>query len=305
MRRSSGRSRRQGSYVKACCAAPSTGRAAGTTSSSIPGSGPEAPPDQSPPPYDLGGLSYFERLRALSRERHSLLCVGLDPDPDRIAGGAAGALRHCQEVVRQTEEHVCCYKPNSAFWEQYGPDGWSALLELRGYIDRADVPVLFDAKRADLGNTMRAYARAVFETMDMDACTIHAYHGSDSIAEFARYADRGVYVVCRTSNPGAADLQHLEAGGRPLYLRVAELAGRHNAEGNMALVVGATAPEQIREVRAASRLPFLIPGIGAQGGDLEASVRAAWNGDEASCLIASSRSGRYAADSGAGARSLK
>ncbi len=248
--------------------------------------------------------TYFARLRRAAEARHSQLCVGLDPDPERIPGGAAGALRHCMAVVDATAEHACCYKPNSAFWEQYGPDGWAALLELRGYIG-SDTPVLLDAKRADMDNTMRAYARAVFETLDMDACTIHAYHGSDSIAQFTRYADRGVYVVCRTSNPGAADLQHLDAGGKPLYLRVAELAERHNQMGNVALVVGATAPEQIRDVRAASPLPFLIPGIGAQGGDLEASVRAAWNGDAASCLIASSRSVLYAEDPGAAARELK
>jgi len=99
-------------------------------------------------------MSYFERLRALSKERHTLLCVGLDPDPGRIAGGAAGALRHCREVVRQTEEQVCCYKPNSAFWEQYGPDGWQALLELRD--EASKTPFLFDGKRGDMGNTMRA-----------------------------------------------------------------------------------------------------------------------------------------------------
>jgi len=248
--------------------------------------------------------TYFDRLRSAARERRTQLCVGLDPDPEQIPGGAAGALRHCMDVVERTADHACAYKPNSAFWEQYGPDGWSALLELRGFIG-TETPVLLDAKRADVGNTMRAYARAVFETLDMDACTVHAYHGADSLDEFTRYNDRGVYVVCRTSNPGAADLQHLKADGRPLYLRVAQLAERVNTEGNVALVVGATAPEQVREVRAASRLPFLLPGVGAQGGDLEASVRAAWNGDEASCLVASSRAVLYADDPGAAARELK
>src|SRR5947209_20512017 len=138
-------------------------------------------------------MSYFERLRALAKERDTMLCVGLDPDPERIPGDAAGALRHCREVVRQTEEHVCCYKPNSAFWEQYGPDGWKALFELRAQIP-ADIPVLLDAKRADVGSTMRAYARAIFDAMQADACTVHAYHGQDSLEEFTRYADRGVYV---------------------------------------------------------------------------------------------------------------
>jgi orotidine-5'-phosphate decarboxylase len=237
-------------------------------------------------------VSYFERLRALSKDRHTLLCVGLDPDPERITGGAAGALRHCREVVRQTEEHVCCFKPNSAFWEQYGPDGWQALLELRD--EAPKTPFLFDGKRGDMGNTMRAYAVTVFKTMAMDAATVNPYLGADSLEEFTRYEDRGVYVLCRSSNPGAADLQHLDAKGRPLYKHVAELAERLNTHGNVGLVVGATAPAEIADVRRSSQLPFLIPGIGAQGGDLEGSVRAAWNGDPASCLVSASRSVMFA-----------
>ena len=237
-------------------------------------------------------MSFFERLRALAKERDTMLCVGLDPDPERIAGGAAGALRHCQEIVRQTQEHVCCYKPNSAFWEQYGPDGWKALLELRH--EAPETPFLFDGKRGDMGNTMRAYAITVFRTLDMDAATVNPYLGADSLEEFTRYEDRGVYVLCRSSNPGATDLQHLDASGRPLYARVAELAGRLNTHSNVGLVVGATAPNEIADVRRASPLPFLIPGIGAQGGDLEGSVRAAWNGDPASCLVSASRSVLFA-----------
>ncbi len=221
-----------------------------------------------------------------------MLCVGLDPDPERIEGGAAGALRHCREIVRQTEEYVCCYKPNSAFWEQYGPDGWKALLELRD--EAPQTPFLFDGKRGDMGNTMRAYALTVFRTLDMDAATVNPYLGSDSLDEFTRYEDRGVYVVCRSSNPGATDLQHLDAGGRPVYAHVAELAERLNTHRNIGLVVGATAPNEIADVRRASQLPFLIPGIGAQGGDLEGSVRAAWNGDQASCLVSASRSVLFA-----------
>jgi len=237
-------------------------------------------------------MSYFERLRSLARDRNSLLCVGLDPDPARIPGGAAGALRHCREVVRQTQEHVCCYKPNSAFWEQYGPDGWQALLELRD--EAAHTPFLFDGKRGDMANTMRAYAVTVFETLAMDAATVNPYLGADSIEEFTRYDDRGVYVVCRSSNPGATDLQHLDAGGKPLYLQVTDLAERLNVHQNVGLVVGATAPAQIEDVRRSSKLPFLIPGIGVQAGDLQGSVRAAWNGDQASCLVSASRSVLFA-----------
>jgi orotidine-5'-phosphate decarboxylase len=248
-------------------------------------------------------VTYFERLRALSKARHTLLCVGLDPDPERIEGGAAGALRHCLDVVRQTEEHACCFKPNSAFWEQYGPDGWKALLDLRHEVP--NTPFLFDAKRGDMANTMRAYALAAFKTLAMDAATINPYLGADSIEEFTHYEDRGVYVVCRTSNPGATSLQHLEAKGKPLYLHVASLAESLNQHGNVGLVVGATAPEQVAELRRITDLPFLIPGVGAQGGDLEGSVRAAWSGDPASCLVASSRSVLYAESPARAAQAIR
>ena len=248
-------------------------------------------------------MAYFERLRALSRERNTLVCVGLDPDPERIDGGAAGALRHCLEVARQTEEHVCCFKPNSAFWEQYGPDGWKALLELR---DAApSTPFLLDAKRGDMDNTMRAYASAVYRTLGMDAATVNPYLGSDSLREFTKYEDRGVYVLCRTSNPGARDLQHLESGGEPVYLHVARLAERLNEKGNVGLVVGATAPPEIAAIRRETALPFLLPGVGAQGGEVEAAVRAAWNGDVASCLVSASRSVLYAGSPAREAAALK
>ncbi len=247
---------------------------------------------------------YFTRLRAAAAGNRSLLCVGLDPDPERIAGGAAGALRHCLDVVTRTAEHVCCFKPNIAFWEQYGAAGWEALTELRTRIPDG-LPVLLDAKRGDIGSTMRAYARAAFEVLGADAITASPYLGADSLQELTRYSDRGVYVLCRTSNPGAADLQNLEAGGRPLYLQVARLAETVAGAGNVGLVVGATAPEQLAEVRAASRLPFLVPGVGSQGGDLQAAVRAAWNGDEASCLVTVSRNVLYSDDPGRQAADLK
>lgn len=248
-------------------------------------------------------MSYFDRLRTVAAERQSMLCVGLDPDPDRIEGGVAGALRHLREVLHQTEEHVCCFKPNSAFWEQYGPEGWSALMQLRD--EAPSTPFLFDAKRGDMDNTMRAYARTVFEVLAMDAATVSPYLGADSLEEFTRFSDRGVYVLCRTSNPGATDLQHLQSGGKPIYQHVAELAERLNAAGNMGLVVGATAPAQVGELRKITQLPFLLPGVGAQGADVEAAVRAAWNGDPASCLVAASRSVIYSENPAQAAAALK
>jgi orotidine-5'-phosphate decarboxylase len=198
--------------------------------------------------------------------------------------------------VRRTSDLACCYKPNAAFWEQYGADGWRALAEVRAAVPR-ELPVIFDGKRGDVGHTMRAYVRAAFEVLDMDAMTVSPYLGLDTLQEATRFADRGVYVLCRTSNPGAADLQQLDAGGGPLYLQVAALAARAGEQGNVGIVVGATAPAEVAEVRRAQPdLSFLVPGVGAQGGSLEASVRAAWNGDPASVVVAASRSVLYAVD---------
>jgi orotidine-5'-phosphate decarboxylase len=248
-------------------------------------------------------MTFFERLRAAIGRTGSPLCVGLDPEPGRIPGGADGAYAHCARVIEETVAHACCYKPNSAFWEQYGPEGVVALQRLRRATP-PEVPFLYDAKRSDVPNTMRAYAVAAFDVLGMDAITCQAYQGAASVAELTRYADRGVYVVCRSSNPGSDDLQHLSAGGAPLYQRVAELAASVNQAGNVGLVTGATAPEQIADLRAISALPFLIPGVGAQGGDLERSVRAAATADPASGLISASRSVLYAKSPGEAAAEL-
>lgn len=248
-------------------------------------------------------MSYFERLRAGIARTGSHLCVGLDPDQNRIRGGAEGAYRHCARVIQETMPYACCYKPNSAFWEQYGPDGLAALRRLREETP-PEVPFLYDAKRSDVPNTMARYAEAAFGALGMDAITCQAYHGVDSLRELTRYADHGVYVVCRSSNPGARDLQYGESDGAPLYRRVAELAASVDEAGNVGLVMGATAPGDIAEVRRASDLPFLVPGVGAQGGDLEASVRAALSGDPAACLISASRSVLYAESPGAAAQEV-
>ncbi|HVB77661.1 MAG TPA: orotidine-5'-phosphate decarboxylase [Candidatus Nitrosotalea sp.] len=248
--------------------------------------------------------SFFTLLRAAASAHRSQLCVGLDPDPEVIPGGAAGALKHCLQVVQETQDLVCCYKPNSAFWEQYGPEGMAALAELRTRID-GSLPLVYDAKRGDFDHTSAAYARAAFDVLGMDAITLNPYLGADSLKPFTERGERGCYVICRTSNPGAADLQHRDVEGQPLYRRVADLAQELNQAGNLGLVIGATAPSQIAEVRASSDLPFLIPGVGAQGGDLDASVRAAWNGEADSCLISASRGVIYADSPRRAARELR
>jgi orotidine 5'-phosphate decarboxylase subfamily 2 len=240
--------------------------------------------------------TYFDKLRAASAARDSLLCVGLDPDPKLIRGGLDGAVAFCRSLIEATSDLACCYKPNAAFWEQYGPRGWEGLAAVKQSIP-ADIPVLFDCKRADVPNTMAAYASAVFAAMDFDAATVHAYHGADSLAEFASYTDRGIYVVCHTSNPGRTDLQHRRSEGQPLYMAVADLAVRCGMAGNTGVVIGATAPVEAAAVRAAfPALPFLLPGIGRQGGDVAAAVRAAYTGDPASCLVAVAGGIMYAGD---------
>jgi orotidine-5'-phosphate decarboxylase len=232
------------------------------------------------------GRSYFDKLRAASTDRNSLLCIGLDPESRVLGDSLATAVEVCRNLIHTTSDIACCYKPNSAFWEQYGPRGWEALAAVRGFVP-PDIPVLLDCKRADVPNIMAAYASAVFDAMQFDAATIHAYHGADSILMFTEYTARGVYVVCHTSNPGRADLQHLQCGEQQLFIEVAELATRCDRSGNTGVVMGATAPQEVAFVRQRfPNQPFLLPGIGRQGGDVAATVRAAFMGDPASCLIA-------------------
>lgn len=243
-------------------------------------------------------MSFLLRLAAASRARDSVVCVGLDPEPDRIpehlGSGAQAAVRFLRRIIRATSESVCAYKPNLAFYEQYGPAGTDVLMLTLQSIP-ADVPVLLDAKRGDVPNTAAAYARALFERLHADAVTVAPYIGLDSIAPFC---DLGyVFVVARTSNPGARDLQDLPVEGRPLFERVVEACvGRFPAE-RCGFVVGATYPAEARRLRelAPDRL-FLMPGVGAQGGDVERAVEAALDESGGGVLPSASRSVLYASD---------
>ena len=218
-------------------------------------------------------MRFFERLAARIESTDSVVSVGLDPDPSRLPEFVADAdlprWAFNRRIIDATHEHAACYKPNAAFYED--PDGWRALRETIAYAHGKDVPVLLDAKRADIGNTTRQYAAALD---DVDAITVNPYLGRDSLQPFLDRADKGVFVLCRTSNPGGSDLQDLElASGEPLYERVAALADVWNGNDNVGLVVGATAPEELAEVRdIVPEIPFLVPGVGAQGGDAEAAV---------------------------------
>jgi orotidine-5'-phosphate decarboxylase len=234
----------------------------------------------------------------------TLLCVGLDPEPERLPAplahrpSAEALLAFNTALVDATADLVCAYKPNSAFYEAHGPDGLQALQRTITYIhERApDVPVLLDAKRGDMANTSHAYARAIFDIYGADAVTVQPYQGQEALAPFLERADRGVFILCRTSNPGAGELQDLPVGRDPLYLHLAgRVADAWNTHGNCGLVVGATWPDELRAVRSrAAALPILLPGIGAQGGDLAASVRAGLDADGMGLLVSVSRGVIYA-----------
>ncbi len=218
-------------------------------------------------------MSFFDDLAARIDAADSVVSVGLDADPDRIPDFLDDhdlpRWAFNRRIIDATHEHAACYKPNAAFYED--ADGWRALRETVAYAHGKGVPVLLDAKRGDIGNTARQYAEVLDE---VDAITVNPYMGGDSLQPFLSEADAGVFVLCRTSNPGGADLQDLElASGEPLYERVAALADTWNEHGNVGLVVGATAPEELETIReTVPEIPFLVPGVGVQGGDAEAAV---------------------------------
>jgi orotidine-5'-phosphate decarboxylase len=220
-------------------------------------------------------MSFFDDLRARIGATDSVVSVGLDPDPDRLPAFLDGDLPRWQfnrRVIDATHEHAACYKPNAAFYED--PDGWRALRETVAYAHGKAVPVLLDAKRGDIGNTARQYADLLADDgLDADAMTVNPYLGRDALEPYLSMPEKGVIVLCRTSNPGGAHFQNLEVGNdKPLYEFVAQRAAEWNDNDNVGLVVGATAPEELESVRELVDLPFLVPGVGAQGGDAEAAV---------------------------------
>lgn len=244
--------------------------------------------------------SFMQALRARWQAADTLVCVGLDPErerfPTRFAGDPDAVFAFCRDIADATAAYACAFKPQIAHFAALGAE--DALQRLVAHLHAAHpgVPVILDAKRGDIGSTARRYAAEAFDRYGADAVTANPYLGHDSLAPFLERAERGVVVLCRTSNPGAGDLQDLDVGGRPLYQRVAEkVAGEWNGHGNCALVVGATWPEQLREVRAiVGDLPLLVPGVGAQGGDAEAVVRNARSADGTGLMVSSSRAILYA-----------
>ncbi|HEV8535115.1 MAG TPA: orotidine-5'-phosphate decarboxylase [Candidatus Limnocylindria bacterium] len=242
-------------------------------------------------------MSFLAKLGAASRARGSILCVGLDPEPSSIpetrGSGPQAAIRFLERIVRATAPHVCAYKPNLAFYERYGSAAGEILARTLQAIPDG-VPVILDGKRGDVPNTAAAYADALFDTFRADAATVAPYVGLDAIAPFCA-AGRYAFVLARTSNPGAHDFQDLEVAGRPLYERVVERCVERFPSDRCGFVVGATYPEEARRLRAlAPDHLFLMPGVGAQGGDLTAALGAALDAQGGGVLVSASRAVLYA-----------
>jgi orotidine-5'-phosphate decarboxylase len=243
-------------------------------------------------------MGFFEQLDATIKKNNSLLCVGLDPDPDLMPPNI-DMLTFNKAIIDATSHIVCAYKPNLAFYETEGRQGWDILKQTISYIP-SGIPIIADAKRGDIGNTSKTYAKAIFDGLGAGAVTVSPYLGFDSVEPFLKdYADKGIFILCRTSNKGAIDFQSLpvKVNGKemPLYQAVAHKAAEWNTLNNIGLVVGATYPAEMQTLRQAHpRLPFLIPGVGTQGGDLKLALEAGLNTAGSGIIINSSRQILYA-----------
>jgi len=243
----------------------------------------------------------------------SLLCVGLDPELDRIPtrfrDEAWPLFAFNRWIIEQTHPYAAAYKPNMAFYEVRGAQGIAELELTMGYLrsEHPEIPVICDAKRGDIGNSNRGYAASIFDLMGFDAVTLHPYLGKEAIAPFLERRDKVCIILCRTSNPGAGEFQDLESDGRPLWETVAlRVSTKWNNAENTMLVVGATCPEEMRRIRAiAPAIPFLVPGVGAQGGDVAAVVSAGLNAQGNGLLISSSRAIIFSDDPAASAHDLR
>jgi orotidine 5'-phosphate decarboxylase subfamily 2 len=276
--------------------------------------------------------TFFTFLERRVDDCSSLLCIGLDPHvSDLDSPTAASALDFCLRIVKATAPYAAAFKPNAAFFEFFGPAGWTTLKQVIEAIDAESrrlgsmIPVILDAKRGDIASTAEAYAKSAFEQLRAHAITLSPYLGKDSIDPFLGFPEKGVFLLCKTSNPGASDLQDLlvtlddgpqtmstsssianRQSSVPLYEHVAHLAQSWNTANNIGLVVGATQPEALTRVRAAAPdLWFLSPGVGTQGGDLETALKAGLRKDGKGMLINVSRSIARAENPGLAAAELR
>jgi orotidine-5'-phosphate decarboxylase len=246
-------------------------------------------------------VNFAAKLAKSVERSNSLLCVGLDPGVAKLPKSMPDQFEFNKAIIEATHDLASSYKPNAAFYEARGADGIEALKRTCDYLRETypEIPIVFDAKRGDIGNTNAGYAEYVFEYLGADAVTVAPYMGSESLEKFLEWEGKGIIVLCRTSNLGAGEFQDLMVGGEPLYMHVAKrVSSAWNSRGNCALVVGATYPKELAEVRAVvgDAMPILIPGIGAQGGEVAASVEAGLGGGHAPIMIATSRAIIFASD---------
>lgn len=244
-------------------------------------------------------MHFMNSLKDAWRRNDSLVCVGLDPEPGRLPAGLSGEegiYTFCRDIVDATASQVCAFKPQIAHFAAQRAEGALERLIRHIHDKHPGIPVILDAKRGDIGSTAKHYRAEAFDRYEADAVTLNPYMGKDTAEPFLAHADKGVILLCRTSNPGGADFQALDCGGQPLYLRVAEAIARDwNGNGNCALVTGATWPEELGRVRAiVGNMPLLVPGIGAQGGDLAAVMKHGQTSDGSGLMISSSRAIIYA-----------
>jgi len=245
-------------------------------------------------------VNFINKLSAAWTANNSLLCVGLDPDlaklPAELRDAPDGITTFCTRIIDATADLACAFKPQIAYFAALGAE--QQLEDICRYLREhyPHIPLILDAKRGDIGATATQYAREAFERYGADAVTVNPYMGEDSLDPYLAWQDRGVIILCRTSNPGGSDLQFLQTDGEPLYQRVARLvANKWNKNGQCALVVGATFPEELAQVRAiVGDMPLLVPGIGAQGGDIAATVGAGQTANGMGMMISSSRAIIYA-----------
>lgn len=240
---------------------------------------------------------FIQQLEHRQQQANSLLCVGLDPQPDKIAALNLDLLSWLKALVDATAVHACAFKPQIAHFAALGAE--QTLTDIIAYIHQyhGDIPVILDAKRGDIGSTAERYAEEAFVRYQADALTVNPYLGGDTITPYSRYTDKGVVVLCKTSNAQSGQLQDLVLqSGQPLFLQVAQLAASQwNDHNNILLVVGATYPEQLKSIREqVGDMPLLIPGIGAQGGDLADTLNAGLRADGLGLIISASRSINYA-----------
>lgn len=243
-------------------------------------------------------MSAVKNLQNIQQANKSMICLGLDLDPKKMpseySGTVKGMFEFAHRIIDATADIVCAYKPNMAFFEAHGPEGFSLLRLIVQRIPE-NVPIILDGKRGDIGNTSQFYADSMFNIFRADWVTINPYMGYDSMRPFLENKDKGAFILCLTSNPGSKDFQHLNVDGVPLYRVVAERVNYWNKDHNCGLVVGATHPDQLREIRGvAGDMPLLVPGVGAQGGSLEDSALLATDNFRKPAVINVSRSVLYA-----------